>query len=157
MLIGEDEFKMQLKFSKEMTKEEFFTLLSSFLETWVNNSSAQLVIKEMKIGLVLDGKKYDISDEDGEEAVFNLCNEYEENVVPTEFKENQPKNEVPLIQYESLSEWMFTKEKGFNIPFEIEEGLEYIGETISYFSNDELPVYSIESYCSKRGIEFLKK
>lgn len=157
MLIGEDEFKMQLKFSKEMTKEEFLTLLSSFLEKWVNNSSTQLVIKEMKIGLLLDGEEYDIS-QGGEEAVFNLCNEYEDNVVPSKFKENQPKNEVPLIQSENLSKWMFVKRKSFNIPFEVREELEYIGETIPYFSEGELlPVYSIESYCSKRGIKFLKE
>ncbi len=37
----------------------------------------------------------------------------------------------------------------------IEKELEYVRETLPYSSN-EVPVYSIESYCSKRGIKFLK-
>ncbi|ASI77710.1 hypothetical protein AB3H50_10900 [Bacillus pacificus] len=146
---------MQLKFSKEMTKEEFLTLLSSFLEKWVNNSSTQLVIKEMKIGLVVDGKECDIS-QDGVEAVFTLFNEYEENSAPSKFEEKTPKNEVPLLQYDTLSKWMFAKSKSCNIPPGIEKELEYVGETLPYSSNEEFPVYSIESYCSKRGIKFLK-
>ncbi|WP_114555670.1 hypothetical protein [Bacillus sp. K6W] len=150
---------MRLNFSQEMTKEEFLTLMSSFLETRVDNSSIKLVIKEIKMDLVVDGKEYDIN-QDEEEAVFNLFNlfnEYEENSAPSKFEEKTQKNEVPLLQYDILSEWMFAKSKSFNIPLEIEKELEYIGKTIPYSSNNELPVYSIESYCSKRGINFLKK
>ncbi|MGG3043478.1 hypothetical protein ABEO76_09940 [Bacillus anthracis] len=147
---------MRLNFSKEMTKEEFLTLMSSFLETWVNNSSIKLVIKEIKMDLVVDDKKYD-KNQDEEEAIFNLFNEYEENSAPSKFEEKIQKNEVPLLQYDTLSEWMFAKSKSFNIPLEIEKELEYIGKTLPYSSNNELPVYSIESYCSKRGIKLLKK
>lgn len=148
---------MQLNFSKEMTKEEFLTLLSSFLEKWVSSSSTKLIIREMKMGLVVDGKEYDINQGGGEEAVFNLCNEPEENVIPPKFEEKQQNKDASLINCQNLSEWMFIKEKNVNIPLEIEKELEYVGETKTYYSDVVLPVYSIESYCRTRGILFLKK
>jgi hypothetical protein len=146
---------MQLGFSKEITKDEFLSLLSSFLEKWVNHASAKLIIKEMKMSLVVDGKEYDIN-QGGKEAIFNLCNQSDENVILPIFEEKQLKNEVLPINPQSMSKWMFIKEKNFNIPLEIKKELEYIGETKPYYSDVMQPVYSIESYCRTRGIPFLK-
>ncbi|MBS2968440.1 hypothetical protein J9317_06665 [Metabacillus sp. KIGAM252] len=154
---------MQLNFLREMTKEEFLMLLSSFLEKWVNHSSTKLMIKEMKMSLVVDGVEYDIN-KGGEEAVFNLFNELEEDAESSEVEVINPKRNMPkskrkdnLIKYDSLSEWMFTKGNPFRIPLEIEKELDYIGETKPPFNRDALPVYSIESYCRTRGLVFLTK
>ncbi|MCR8659173.1 hypothetical protein NV377_17865 [Paenibacillus sp. T3-5-0-4] len=139
-----------MNFPNEMTTEEFLTLVSTFLARWVNNSTTKLIIKEMRIGLVSDGMEYDLS-HSGKEAVFKLSIETEENVISHNKK--QRKIEVPLIK---LSEWMFTKDKEFHIPPGIDLEIDYVGDTKVYYSDDVLPVYSIESYCRNKEIIFLK-
>ncbi len=68
----------------------------------------------MKIGLVVDGKECDIS-EDGVEQFLPFLMNTEENSAPSKFEEKTPKNEVPLLQYDTLSKWMFAKSKSCNI------------------------------------------
>lgn len=142
---------MKLTSSKELTKDELLTNLSSILDQWISGSSTKILIKDLRLCFVVDNEEYDLI-KDGKEAEISLSKEVISNVS----KENKQGREGTILKYFDLTEWMFSKNKELSIPYEIEKELEYVGETQYGLKNETIPVYSIESYCQKRGLKFIK-
>ncbi|MDL4840348.1 hypothetical protein [Aquibacillus rhizosphaerae] len=148
---------MRLISSKELTKENLLENLSSILEKWVSSSS-KILIEEMKLSFVVDGVKYDLSNND-EEVVFNLNSELDLNTETPIIKDHNSEINSEVFLVNDINEWMFSIDPNLNIPPEIENELEFIGNTSNFYIYDEeksFPVYSIEKYCVKRKLQFLK-
>ncbi|CDO04310.1 hypothetical protein BN988_02864 [Oceanobacillus picturae] len=151
---------MRLISSRELTKEELLANLSTFLEKWISTSS-KILIEEMELSFVVEGVKYDLSNND-EEIVFNLDSELDANINEISNMKKREREVIsePSLNYREINKWMFIKTSNLNIPHEIEVELDYVGNTVDlsgYSEKESLPVYSIERYCVKRKLEFLKK
>ncbi|WP_339259330.1 hypothetical protein [Lysinibacillus sp. FSL K6-3209] len=148
---------MKLNFPGPVTKDEFLNRMYSFLSEWGNDSSTRFLIGEFNLSLIVDGKQYDVIGKDRKEAVFHIGFESEEvnEEDSSVLDENQPENEDCFIELGELTEWMFIK--SFNVLSDIEDELVYVGDTKCLYDGRVLPVYSIETYCHKRGLAFIKE
>lgn len=143
---------MKLKLSKEMTLEDFFETVSNFLNKFPNNSSETFYFDELKIKWMLDGGKLDLVKEDGDEAVFNIEGNLSKQT--HDFLSLSESNDKPYMQFDQVTEWMFLKDADFYISPEMEIELEFVGEV--KIKDEVYSVFSIEAYCNKHGIKFLK-